>query len=299
MTVLDTTTGNPLSHEEWLAERLKGIGGSEAASAIGVSPFDDATPLSLYLRKLGLAPPITANRAMKIGTMAEPLISNLYADETGAELVAMQLFRRSDKHTFMFATLDRVRSDGRVVELKHVGSRSASKWGQSGTDEVPPHILVQVVHQMIVSDTGEIDVAALIGGDDFRVYTVERNERVASRIIEMEAAFQECVDTRTPPAIDVVKDAGNLAYLYPEPVGEITLDDYHNVLVDQWETAKANKNEAEKQAKEIKAILLAKLGPAASATLSDGRILTRSVITRQPYSVEQSTYADLRTKKGR
>ena len=51
-------TGN-LSREEWLAYRRKGIGGSDVAAVLGVSPF--RTARDLYYDKLGIAAPVVSD----------------------------------------------------------------------------------------------------------------------------------------------------------------------------------------------------------------------------------------------
>ena len=45
------TPTDGLSREEWLAFRRKGIGGSDAAAVLGISPF--RTGVDLYYDKLG------------------------------------------------------------------------------------------------------------------------------------------------------------------------------------------------------------------------------------------------------
>ena len=42
--------------ETWLAERNRSVGASEAAAVLGVCPY--ATPIDVWQRKLGLAPPM-------------------------------------------------------------------------------------------------------------------------------------------------------------------------------------------------------------------------------------------------
>ena len=46
----------PASHDEWLRERLKGIGSSDAGTIMGASPF--STPLRLARRPVCLVPPV-------------------------------------------------------------------------------------------------------------------------------------------------------------------------------------------------------------------------------------------------
>lgn len=72
---------NNLTHEQWLEERKKGIGGSEAGAVMGVSKYD--TPLQLYRKKLGLDPPEPENEAMRLGHELEPKVVEAFARVTG------------------------------------------------------------------------------------------------------------------------------------------------------------------------------------------------------------------------
>lgn len=67
------------SHEEWLAERGKRIGGSEAACLIGLNPWK--TNVDLFREKTGRAEPtdLTENEAVRYGTEAERHLRNLFA----------------------------------------------------------------------------------------------------------------------------------------------------------------------------------------------------------------------------
>ena len=73
---------NNLSHEQWLEERKRGIGGSEVGAVMGVSKY--STPLQLYRKKLGLDPPEPENAAMALGHKLEPKVCELFARMTGA-----------------------------------------------------------------------------------------------------------------------------------------------------------------------------------------------------------------------
>ena len=74
----------PATHEEWLDERKKGIGSSEAGTIMGVNKFD--TPYSLWRRKTGVDGPIDQNEAMELGHHMEPSVVTMFAARTGAEV---------------------------------------------------------------------------------------------------------------------------------------------------------------------------------------------------------------------
>jgi putative phage-type endonuclease len=286
------------NYGEWLDMRQSSIGGSEAATAVGVNPYE--TALSLYLRKLGLAPPVVETRAMRRGKRFEPLIAEDYADETGHGFIAEQVFVRSSVLGFMTATLDRVRDDGRLVELKSVGVRSAHLWGESGSDEVPDFYLVQAMHQLSVTGMDLIDVAALIAGEHFRVYPLERDDRIIARIQEREQEFWSRVQRRDPPPVDPARDGAALAWLWPRAEGEVELGPVGELLVESWESLGTEIRDRQEAKERARAELLALMQEAASARLADGRILSRKVVdvagqqvTRKPYS-----YVDLRLRRG-
>lgn len=284
--------------EQWLAERRLSIGSSDAASILGIGYN---TALHVYLEKLGLIEPEPENMAMRVGKLMEPVVAQLYRDQTGCEFASHQRFIRSPVHHFMTATLDCIRSDGRIVELKTVGARSAGKWGESGSDEVPHDYILQVLHQMVCSGTEVIDVAALIAGQDFRTYTIRRDDRIADHLISMEQEFWSRVQRRDPPRPDPDRDRRVMADLWPEAVGEMDFGPIGSALVEEWEFHKAEVRLHEKAKERCVTQILDMIEDRASATLHDGRLLVRKVI-----SVEEKTvvtkpyrYVDLRTKTPR
>jgi putative phage-type endonuclease len=72
----------PATHEDWLAERAKGIGSSDAGTVMGASPFQ--TPYGLYLLKTGRAEPIKESDAMFNGHILEGAVAEWFAAKTGA-----------------------------------------------------------------------------------------------------------------------------------------------------------------------------------------------------------------------
>ena len=70
------------SHQQWLDERKKGVGSSEAGTIMGVNHFD--TPYKLWRRKTGIDLPVEQNEAMEMGHHLEPAVATLFAARTGA-----------------------------------------------------------------------------------------------------------------------------------------------------------------------------------------------------------------------
>ncbi|WP_197477384.1 YqaJ viral recombinase family protein, partial [Alcanivorax sp. HI0044] len=76
-----------MSREDWLKIRKQGIGASDAAAAVGISPYQ--SPLELWMIKTGRdglfpAPdPDDIQSPLSWGTLLEPQVAEAYAKITG------------------------------------------------------------------------------------------------------------------------------------------------------------------------------------------------------------------------
>lgn len=72
----------PADHDGWLAERMKGIGSSDAGTLMGISPF--STPLKLWRQRMGIDPPTPESESMRNGHYLEPAVAEYFAGATGS-----------------------------------------------------------------------------------------------------------------------------------------------------------------------------------------------------------------------
>lgn len=281
----------------WLAERRNGVGASEAAAALGVSPFE--SPRGLYLRKLGLLPEVEETEAMRWGTLLEPVIAREYERRTGNAVVAQQLFIRSPD-TPMMATVDGMTAAGYPVEFKAVSAWSGRELGEEETDQLPDHWLLQAHQQMLLTSTWRADFAVLVAGQRFRVFTVQRDEFLMEALILGVRGFWRCVETREAPALDTKADAGVMRALYPGCEGEISLGEDVAAIVDEYEAHGREAREAEADRRECRTWLLEQLGNHAIGRLPDGRVISRKVIAMKPKTIEIKgfEYVRLDVRKG-
>ena len=73
-----------LTEDEWLAYRRKGIGGSDVASALGLSPY--RTKRELYYDKIGVEPVVPdedKSIMFQIGHLLEDVVAQIFAKKTG------------------------------------------------------------------------------------------------------------------------------------------------------------------------------------------------------------------------
>lgn len=280
---------------EQLAERYTGIGGSDAAPALGLSPYKSALELFIDKRERR-APSSVELSEFRWGNLLEPVIRQEYATATGRIVRLPEGTLRHPQHNFVIAHVDGVTDDRRVFEAKT--ARSADGWGKTGTDEVPHHYLIQVQHYLAVTGFAIADIAVLIGGNDFRLYEVPADRELQEMIIDGEADFWKSLQTGTPPEPDFTRtDAADIMRrLFPGTDGSSIVADQeaaHHRLVMQH--AQSMVSDYSKLAEGARAHLLHVMGNASTLVFPDAGVqLRRKLIERKGYTVEASKHIDAR-----
>lgn len=223
-----------MKRDAWLAARKVGLGGSDLAVILGLSPFK--TPLGLWLEKTGRAADddlAARRRSVRFGSFAEDFVAAEYTLATGR---AVQRFTRMLHHPRapILGNLDRLVIPAGAKVAAHQGQirtelglecKTASAfaaldqgaWGESGTDHVPPAYLVQCAAYMALSGCMRWDLAVLFGngaGDrDFRIYHLARDAELEA-MLEARAAewWRRHVEADMPPEPTSEAD---VALLYP------------------------------------------------------------------------------------
>ena len=212
---------NDLSREDWLAVRNTGIGGSDAAAAVGLNPYKSA--LELWLEKTGKGSDLPAIDPMDDthptfwGSLLEPTVAAVYTKRTGNRVRKINaILQHPDPALpWMLANLDRlVTGDPQVsiLECKTAGIYGAKLW----RDGVPEYVQLQVQHQLAVTGKQAADVAVLICGQELQIFRVHRDANLIERLIELEGRFWAYVTSNTPPPPDGSDSAAKaLQALYP------------------------------------------------------------------------------------
>ncbi|GAO98151.1 YqaJ-like viral recombinase domain protein [Caedimonas varicaedens] len=275
---------------EQLMERQLSLGGSEVAVALGLSPWK--SPYELYIEKT-TDDPLSFQSAMSApqewGHRLEEVVAQKYQEETGTSLLRGFTYH-SLQYPFLSATPDRLvyGKSGygkalRGLEIKTADARCSSKWGASGVTwdgvdinqcPIPYHYYLQVVAYMAVLGMDRWDLAVLIGGNDYRVYTFTRNLEVEHKILEEARAFWEnfVVQKVAPPIDFTAEGVQRLIAKLNTPLQDVeTYLDQHwtdkvKHLMDTSEMATL----ATKKVKEMKAELRHFMGDASIAKLQGG-----------------------------
>ncbi|OQA54721.1 MAG: YqaJ-like viral recombinase domain protein [Candidatus Omnitrophica bacterium ADurb.Bin277] len=183
---------------EWLEERRKGIGASDIAAIMGISPWK--TPFQVYQEKRREVKDWEGSDATNWGKRMEPTIRQWYSDETGRAVRLPEKILVHPNYNFMFASLDGFTDDGRVVEIKT--ARSSKGWGEVGSNQIPDYYMVQVQHQMAVTGFKVADVPVSIGGSLPVLYVVPEDKELQEMIIESASEFwQRVLDGNPPPPV--------------------------------------------------------------------------------------------------
>lgn len=188
-----------MSQEEWLEQRKKGIGGSDAGAICGLNPWKSA--VEVYLDKLGELPPVEDNERMRIGRDLEAYVAKRFEEATGKKVRRHNFMEIHPDHDFMLANVDRkIVGENALLECKTTGSYSAKDWADG---KVPAHYELQCHHYMAVTGAERVYIAVLIGNQEFKWETIERDEEVIENLIKIESDFwHDHVLAKEPPAPD-------------------------------------------------------------------------------------------------
>jgi predicted phage-related endonuclease len=278
---------------EWHALRAEGIGASEVAAVLGLSPWQSR--FNLWHVKAGtITETFSGNAATSWGTRLEPVVLDAYAEARDllvAEGPTPDLFAAAlgsallvpQPGTFAHAERpwQRCNPDAiaheRLVEVKT--ARFADGWGADGSDEIPTFYRVQVVYAMDCLELPVCDVPVLIGGSDFRVFTIELDEAEATLIRDEVGEFWESIALGREPGLDEsTSTADALRKLHPSVVDEAVVIDAElaNRYLDSLDSLDDAKREADSYANQIRH----QLGDGRRAVTLDGTpVATRSVST--------------------
>ncbi|MED1881236.1 hypothetical protein EDM54_02485 [Brevibacillus borstelensis] len=250
-----------MDRELWLQYRRKGIGGSDAAAIAGLSKWK--SPVAVYLEKIGQTPPEeNQSEAAYFGTILEDVVAQEFTRRTGQKVKRRNAILQHPDYPFMLANVDRLIVGERVgLECKTASEYLKSEWEG---EEIPAPYLLQCQHYMAVTGYDAWWIAVLIGGNKFVYKKIERDEEIIQFLIGLESDFwNNHVVPQVPPMVDGTEASTELLKkMYPVAVAgsEIHLPSDAELLITEWEVAKANLKTAEERVTELENRLKALLG---------------------------------------
>lgn len=303
---------------EQLAERMKGIGGADAAAVLGVSRFK--TQRQLYHEKRGefpIDPADFENEVIWWGRALEPIVRQKYAEKSRRTVRLPHGTLYHPEHDFILAHIDgfsldpelEKESESNLTELAAKGvliqhckgyegktAYQSLGWGEEGTDQIPTDCLIQTHHYIGVTGFPSFDVCVLIGRR-FAYYEVKRDPEMIEMLFNAERKFWARVRAGEPPDLDFEHKTALecVKKLHPGTDGRRLIASNQAIA---WRTALETAQKARKQAEAtvdaLKGRILDEMGDAALLAFPDGMAFRRQKITRSAYSVAETTYVDAR-----
>lgn len=192
-----------MTHQEWLEDRRKGIGGSDVATILGLNKYKSV--YQLWLEKTDQIEVTSAqSEAAYWGNTLEEVVAEEFSKRTGKKVRRRNRVFEHSKYPFLRANIDRdIVGENAVLECKTANQYLANEWDE---DEIPIQYICQVQHYMNVLNLDYVYFAVLIGGQKFVWKKMERDQELIDMITEKLVAFwTENVEKGIEPTIDGLK----------------------------------------------------------------------------------------------
>lgn len=284
------------TREQWETDRRKRktIGGSDAASVLGLSKY--ASPYSLWAQKTGLVVPedISDKESVRLGVDLEDYVAKRWMEATGKKLKRDNHIILNSDYPFAHANVDRlvIGEPDAGFEAKTTSSFEILQQCRSG--KFPDSWYCQVTHYMMVTGAKRWYLGVLVFGHGFFHFTIERNESEIGALVCAESAFFQNVENNIPPEVDG-SDASMeaLKTIYSdsrsEKVDLFPVETYilaYNNLSKQIKELERKKNESAAKIQKF-------MGTADTGVYSNGKVSwktqERSTFDRKRYEAENGT----------
>ena len=247
--------------ESWLALRKRYIGGSDAASIVGLNDYQ--SPYALWCEKRGITPEFEGNLRTETGTYLEPFIASLFERETGKKVQNCNFSLVNDLYPWAIADVDRmVVGEGAILEIKSTSSLNLKHYKNG---DYPARFYVQVMHYLAVTGKSKAYLAVLIGNSDFKTFEIDRDEAEIEALMNAEKDFYGYMASGEEPPV-IPQDAESVELAHPVSNGtSIELFGQQNIIREYLEL-KERIAALEKEADGIAATLKQDMGDAEKGT---------------------------------
>lgn len=232
--------------DDWHEWRRQGLGASDVAAVLGLSPWQ--TPYSLWAEKVGLVPrEDTESPAMEFGKRAEVMLGPWFHDKTGLYVIGEQTGCEHPEHPWMRCT-----ADGFVAEspqssiadaLGPIQFKTTSASPAEWDEQIPVAYQAQVTWEMLVTGYTRCWFGVLhlaFSRPDFQVYEFEMDPDDREHVLGTCTTFwNQHVVAGIPPEVDgasVTTDTLNRQW--PDPEGSLDATSDLRILVTRIKSLK-------------------------------------------------------------
>lgn len=280
----------PVDRSAWLAERRRGLGGSDMQHVFAEAPY--GCPRRLYYDKIGEPQDFPENETavMQRGTRLEDLVAELYAEETGRTIESRPAIV-SEAHPWARVNVDRVivgdeRGPG-ALEIKTHGDWLFRRVKREGL--LNAHVL-QLQWALFVTGYSWGSYAVMHPDSWSLIYfDVPRDDVLIEAMVRAGGRFWRQVESRTPPdplpEVDKRCRAcpwrtrcrgAEIMAMHPAQPGESDLpleqDDGLDPLLADYAEAQRMADEAEETVELIRQAIKAHMGDRRAAECHAGRV---------------------------
>jgi predicted phage-related endonuclease len=263
----------PEDRAEWLRLRRRYVGASEVAALFNAQPAYAMGVYALWMVKAGrMEPPDVSVERAAWGLRLENAIAEAAAEREGWRLLLGVYATRGG----LGATLDRCIAEATETDRAELGEHAEGPgvlelknvdWlvhRRGWKDEPPLHVLLQLQAQLYAVGYRWGAVAALVGGNDLRIYRYAARPALHAEMERRVAEFWRSIDEDQPPAPDgsdatyrALVDMCNGADDEP---ADFAGDNEAPVLAERYAAVTAQISALEKERAELRNRLIEKLG---------------------------------------
>lgn len=287
-----------IDRQIFVERRRSGIGGSDIAAIVGLSPW--ATAYDVWRSKVDpdteREAATSASLAVELGVELEDFAARKFTEVTGLRVRRCNHMFRCPGAEVFAANLDRVIiEDGAPVVRGELRTRSilecktasrADEWGEPWTDAIPEHYKCQVQWEMGVTGAARCYVSVVFLTMPYRhaVYLVERDDDLIAYLFSAGGQFwRDYVETKTPPPPQTYEDA---ARRWSGTADVCTADAELSQLLDLYRAATAERKEAERREDAIKAQICGRMGDCVVLATASGRKLASWSASKEAVKVD-------------
>ncbi|MCD6582072.1 MAG: YqaJ viral recombinase family protein [Desulfuromusa sp.] len=272
--------------KEQLAMRKSGIGGSDVAAILGISPWKDA--LEVYQDKVSDITFIDdGNDAMYFGSLHEPMIlSEFQRRNPSLETYGCnKTFRHEAESWILYSPDGYVIENGKKGIFEAKTARNDSAW-ENG---IPDYYVTQLRWYMMSEGLEFAWLAVLIGGSEWREYRIERDVvKENEMFLACKKFWEKHVAVKSPRGLTDKSTFGDLTIIFPKPSKEDMVTVTDDMTLGMLKTITAN-NEKRKSLDEendkLKAMIVKITGGAGRLADVNGKTLANYIHVQPKLSV--------------
>jgi putative phage-type endonuclease len=295
------------SRDDWLEKRRQGIGASDVAGILGVSPW--SSPFSVWADKVHQVEK-DPTESMSWGQKLEAVVADEFEEVTGLYVHDRQMLVAHPEYPWATATVDGLEyesynAESRADSIGLYEGKTEALFGR--WDEIPDQYQIQCQWQFFVTghDTGHL--VCLHGGRQFEIYDIERDQGLINMIVDRVTDFRGkhltgglTGELPPPPEVDEhLATTRVIADLWSEPVEGAVVDLPTEVAFDLGvlRGVKAEISRLESETKRLENRVKAALEDAEVGLVSGVPAVSWKSQKRKSYVVAEAEFRVLRLMK--